>query len=58
MFEQGFTHTHKYSRVGGGHYEAGAVGRHGFGAVFVSSLILLLLFLLALLLVSVGILVH
>lgn len=48
----------QYSRVGGGHYEAGAVGRHWFGTVFISSLFLLLLFLLALFLVSVGVLVH
>lgn len=54
-----FDPTHiEYSRVGGGHYEAGAEGRHGFGAVFISSLVLLLLLLLALLLVRVGILVH
>lgn len=55
------THTdiHTHSRVGSGHDEAGAVGRHGFGAVFVSSVVFLLLLLLfALLLVCVGILVH
>lgn len=48
----------KHSRVSGGHYEAGAVGRNGFGAVFVSFLVLLLFLLLTLLLVSVGVLVH
>ena len=62
VFDQGstrkHTHTHKYARVGGGHDEARAVGRHGFGAIFISSLILLFLLLLPLLLVGVGVLVH
>lgn len=53
-----FTHGRKYSRVGGGHDEAGAVGRHGFGSVFISFFVLLLLLLLVLLLVSVGVFVH
>lgn len=50
--------THNHSRVSGGHYEAGAVGRNGFGAVFISFLVLLLFLVLTLLLVSVGVLVH
>lgn len=49
---------HKYTRVCGGHDEAGAEGRHGFGAISVASLIFLLLLLLTLLLVGVGVLIH
>lgn len=56
-----YKHRHTqsiYSRVSGGQYEARAIRRHGFGAIFISALALLLFLLLTLLLVGVGVLVH